>query len=657
MAAPVSFGDAYLMGKLAWRLGRAFTKGRKSAPAEFREVEHQLYSLSMALCALKDAPASSGVDGDPVPHRTQPRRMGSEQTITVMLQSCEEILKHLATIVEKYSCIVEQRDPQVSRFRRWSRHIRISWKKIAWTTQGGDLASLRSQLTIHTNSLNLVLGVAINSQTNRVEDQVEEIAVMMREIHDWFSTTLRATTTAAVHAPAESFQDTSLTQPAPLPLCVFELFAVSSGGESDHVICRHAALHPKWKINPSQAAPQPLFICQCRENAREAPDQAHLARVAAYALSGLSFPVRLTGKERSWMLYKVTDLSNNRLISLIIKNIPLGDIPEFEECFVQRISINRAAAMLGRGISTMLAYCPTLTTETRLLNLIGDPRTIRESIESITFSFGESSYERTSIETVQLLHYKAVSVDRLRGGSETLTFHNSPCEIYLDVAEIAVFYADKDSTSAGDVTRTSIEWNRKVELSINKNDATIKMKNVRCRSSNDGQEQSDARNFDVTFHLTTTEAATQFFRKLEEMRMELFVIDLRYPRKDERTVLTLQANQVQSEIVHISDADITIVQNTNTMRFRLIIVSRNGCSILSQELAEDFLSSVNASGTRPNFASPTFLVQMESTGKREVYRFDRGFAYLDFVSAQADRLFGLGLATIAGNLPFRPIES
>jgi hypothetical protein len=154
----------------------------------------------------------------------------------------------------------------------------------------------------------------------------------------------------------------------------------------------------------------------------------------------------------------------------------------------------------------------------------------------------------------------------------------SRSETYLDVAEIAVFYAEKDSTSAGDVTRTSIECshphldhfahtrliydakgNRRVEMSINKNDATIEMKKVRCIGSNDGQETCDASDLDVTFHLTTTEglsssrprlapelglifpvlAATQFFDKLQEMRMELFVIELRYPRKNERTVLKL----------------------------------------------------------------------------------------------------------------------
>jgi hypothetical protein len=55
MALPVSIGDVIAMAKLAKTIALAFTKGRKSAPAEFREVENQLYSLSTALAAFEDA--------------------------------------------------------------------------------------------------------------------------------------------------------------------------------------------------------------------------------------------------------------------------------------------------------------------------------------------------------------------------------------------------------------------------------------------------------------------------------------------------------------------------------------------------------------------------------------------------------------------------
>jgi hypothetical protein len=52
MASPISVGDALALARLAIILGRAFTKGRHSAPDEFRDIESQLYSLSAALDAL-----------------------------------------------------------------------------------------------------------------------------------------------------------------------------------------------------------------------------------------------------------------------------------------------------------------------------------------------------------------------------------------------------------------------------------------------------------------------------------------------------------------------------------------------------------------------------------------------------------------------------
>jgi hypothetical protein len=302
MASPISFGDAYLMGKLALRLGRAFTKGRKSAPAEFREVEHQLYSLSAALCALKDARANYGaalsVDPSQTPATSQPRQTSNGETIGTMLQSCEETLKHLEAIVEKYSCIGEPRDSQKPLFKRWSRDLRIKWRKIAWTTEGGDLSTLRSQLTVHTNTLNLILGVAIqyvslfprwhkgltarSSQTKRVENQVDQVTTMLEEIHEWFVDNLKDTT-----SPSRPLaQDTQDPEPGPIAPSQdfnFELLADTGRGEGPEVICRHAALHPKWKFNNSEATPRHLFTCKCNDNRQDCDWQSHQTRVAAYA--------------------------------------------------------------------------------------------------------------------------------------------------------------------------------------------------------------------------------------------------------------------------------------------------------------------------------------------------------------------------------------
>ncbi|GAB1311894.1 hypothetical protein MFIFM68171_02104 [Madurella fahalii] len=147
MVSPVSFGDAFLMAKLAMTLGRAFTKGRKSAPLS------SALKIDLArLLSLSQERQSSGAD-----------------VLDSMFISCKEILVHLEKLVETYSSLRKPRDPGAPVTRKWKQELKDSWKKIAWTTEGGDLAILRSQLTVHTNRLNLILTVVTHTKTDRVE--------------------------------------------------------------------------------------------------------------------------------------------------------------------------------------------------------------------------------------------------------------------------------------------------------------------------------------------------------------------------------------------------------------------------------------------------------------------------------------------------------
>lgn len=168
MASPVSFGDVVAMAKIARTIAMAFTKGRKSAPAEFREVENQLYSLSAALSAFQDAacPSDASTQLSALTLSTsasQPEDEATWQNATIagMLGNCSETLKHLEMVVEKYGVISQRSDPQKSRLQRWSQDLVRNYKKVAWTTEAGDLATLRSHLMVHTNSLDLVLGIVI----------------------------------------------------------------------------------------------------------------------------------------------------------------------------------------------------------------------------------------------------------------------------------------------------------------------------------------------------------------------------------------------------------------------------------------------------------------------------------------------------------------
>jgi hypothetical protein len=170
MTSPVSIGDAFLISKLAWTLAQTFTQGRKSAPAEFREVENQLYSLSSALEAFERAWGDGNATLSAVARPLQARAI-KDATIQSILTNCQETLKHLESVVKKYGEIVQDTDPDKPLVKRWSHSLLKDFKKIAWTTEKGDLATLRSQLMVHTNSLGLVLGVILKCVCHPRQDK------------------------------------------------------------------------------------------------------------------------------------------------------------------------------------------------------------------------------------------------------------------------------------------------------------------------------------------------------------------------------------------------------------------------------------------------------------------------------------------------------
>ena len=166
MTSPVSIGDALLLAKIALRLGKTFTTGRKSAPSEFREVETQLFALSTALSALH----GSGIQdrfrlsqGSTATPTSSPESEGDQDDGTVlgtMLEDCSVTLAHLEKVVEQYAVLKGGPDADHPTFKRWSKKLSANIKKIRWTTEGGDLATLRSYLMVHINSINVVIGVA-----------------------------------------------------------------------------------------------------------------------------------------------------------------------------------------------------------------------------------------------------------------------------------------------------------------------------------------------------------------------------------------------------------------------------------------------------------------------------------------------------------------
>lgn len=138
-----------MLSRLAYDIALAFTSGRKSAPAEFQEVQNQLYSLSTALESFKSLSTGDEKHTDQRP----------VDGISAIIQNCHMTLKHLELLVNKYMVIQDQDDKSKPHKRQWCAEISKNWKKVRWTREGGDLAKLQHNLGVHINSLNLAVAV------------------------------------------------------------------------------------------------------------------------------------------------------------------------------------------------------------------------------------------------------------------------------------------------------------------------------------------------------------------------------------------------------------------------------------------------------------------------------------------------------------------
>ncbi|KAK6506493.1 hypothetical protein TWF506_011400 [Arthrobotrys conoides] len=331
MTSPVSIGDAFLLAKLALTLGRTFTTGRKSAPAEFREVESQLYSISTALTAVGNACQNNGleigIDSSLLQHPLQtPRGNKGDDALLSMLKGCQDVLKHLEGVVEKYSLIGQPEQSNSPCFKKWKSGIKKNWKKIIWTTEGGDLAALQRSLSIHINCLDLALGVISHTRADQMGRNVGNTMLMLTEIHTWFVTNIRDNNGSSQVTQLHNMGVTSFSgvEPPSLVTIQFKLSAKSPQGLE--LLCPSASIYPMWNQKRSggdskaSGSHRQLFHCHCP--LKPGQTTPHPFEVNSLALSSFTFALRQTGATKSWMIYNAANRSTNMVISLVIENVP-----------------------------------------------------------------------------------------------------------------------------------------------------------------------------------------------------------------------------------------------------------------------------------------------------------------------------------------------
>ncbi|KKY20550.1 hypothetical protein UCDDS831_g04597 [Diplodia seriata] len=197
MAGILNIGDILMLSQLAWKIGRAFTAGRKSAPAEFLEVETEVSGLAKALKMLAETlfadnsgESAGAVGGTGEGIREEGSGMlarASAETrggVEVILQSCRQTLRDLESLVEQYQVIRKHRTSGgFSIERSWSDLVLSAYKKMLWTAEGGNIQALRNMLHMHTSTITLTMQALQSRSLSRLEETVHPMAEKVDEIH------------------------------------------------------------------------------------------------------------------------------------------------------------------------------------------------------------------------------------------------------------------------------------------------------------------------------------------------------------------------------------------------------------------------------------------------------------------------------------------
>jgi hypothetical protein len=147
-----SIGDILMLSQKAWRIGRAFAACQKQAPPELGYIEVEIGGLAKALTLLAET-LYAECENDLFQSADQQTRAG----IATIIRSCQRAVDDLDSFVDQYQVIKKHRT--VGGFaieRAWSDLVLSGYNTIFWTTEGGDLNSLRDLLQVHTNSMTVL---------------------------------------------------------------------------------------------------------------------------------------------------------------------------------------------------------------------------------------------------------------------------------------------------------------------------------------------------------------------------------------------------------------------------------------------------------------------------------------------------------------------
>lgn len=153
MADIPSVGDILMLSQQAWKIGRAFTAGRKGAPSEFLEVETEVNGLAKALKLLAETLFADADDS-----LLQKADKDTKHGVATILTSCQRTVNDLDSLMDQYQIVKKHRTAGGFAIERsWSDLVLAQYKTMMWTTEGGNIQNLRYILQMHTSTITLTM--------------------------------------------------------------------------------------------------------------------------------------------------------------------------------------------------------------------------------------------------------------------------------------------------------------------------------------------------------------------------------------------------------------------------------------------------------------------------------------------------------------------
>ncbi|ERF76408.1 hypothetical protein EPUS_06966 [Endocarpon pusillum Z07020] len=579
MAFSFGIGDAVILSTVALRLGQAFSSGRRSAPSEFIEVQDLLYNLSKALellgqhvvprndsARILEAMASSAGDEPSL----------RDNVLAHMMHNCKGVLKHLETLVDKYMELDEtRRETELSYRQRWRKDLLQNWKKIRWTTEGGNLDKLRSTLTVHVNGLNMAVNALNNSQSQKMGKQVHGIHDMLEEIYQWFvANQQRPRTDPTAQIPSRVSQPNTESDPS----LTFTVYAETSSSANKSLLCPKASFHPEWLKSWGRAGGSRIFRCVCRRPDDYSSGDLH-ERQLGCALLTVSLIVRVAGRQPVWQLF-VASSSLPGPISLLLTGFMPSALGEFES-HINQLALAQGRQCLSSGISSMLTYLSMIEGEQNVSIL-----DLKRSVE-----YASSSQEAPLPGTDgRLFTAQNNRKDKLNphhssrmaiGTRNTLSIpanhgllHQPHCELILNLNS-----TNEAAETDSHICRLILNIDRNTQFDYVTNSRLIRMSDVPCTAERDNREPEQVLCTGVELEHVSISAAETFFSSLHAIQQELLIHYLRFPRTGEIIVFQRAAGDLMIRDFYLPDAQMSLILDPSTMEHRMILLS--GCHSVS----------------------------------------------------------------------------